>query len=254
MLENNTCPHQLWILCLTDFLYPYIMIIGSVISLAVHMACRLDQRTSVLFKNSIRDARNATILLGHWLLHGLGMIALTHMKSPVRDLLLLVAVPLPTLFYILTSKFSDPAKIHRWRPSSHHFWFKQTNAQQIFFIFVQFGVSTRIFGVFILFPARWPSSGIISYDFSLFQHKQLLEMLWEQWYQLDVYITSIENRIIILFIVFGNAMWSKPLRIKYPDANSVDSFFCLGRANNLVVSQALSCCLHVTKMFGSTDG
>ena len=96
-----------------DFLYPYITIIGSVISLAVHMACRLDQRTSALLKNSIRDARNATILLGHWLLLMLGVIALTHMKSLLRDLMLLVAVPLPTLFYILTSKFSDPAKIHR---------------------------------------------------------------------------------------------------------------------------------------------
>lgn len=96
-----------------DFLYPYITIIGSVISLAVHMACRLDQRTSALLKNSVRDGRNATILLGHWLLHMLGVIALTHLRNTLRDLLLLTAVPLPTLFYILTSKFSDPAKIHR---------------------------------------------------------------------------------------------------------------------------------------------
>lgn len=98
---------------LSDFLFPYITIIGSVISLAVHMACRLDQRTSALLKNSIRDARNATILLGHWLLHILGVIALTHMKNLVRDLIFLVAVPLPTVFYILTAKYSDPAKIHR---------------------------------------------------------------------------------------------------------------------------------------------
>ena len=77
------------------------------------MACRLDQRTSALFKNSINDARNATIILGHWLLHVLGLVALTHMKNLVRDLLLIACVPLPTLFYILSSKYSDPAKINR---------------------------------------------------------------------------------------------------------------------------------------------
>ena len=77
------------------------------------MACRLDQRTSALLRNSLRDSRNATILLGHWLLHALGIVALTHMKNLLRDLLLLAAVPLPTLFYVLTAKYSDPAMIQR---------------------------------------------------------------------------------------------------------------------------------------------
>ena len=77
------------------------------------MACRLDQRTSALFANSFKDARNATILAGHWLLHVLGLIALTHMRNTVHDLLLLAYVPVPTAFYILTAKYSDPAKIQR---------------------------------------------------------------------------------------------------------------------------------------------
>lgn len=93
------------------YLFPYITIVASVISLAVHMACRLDQRTSSLFITSVRDLRNVVIILGHWFLHAIGLVALTHFKNLLRDLLLLLCVPLPTIFYILTARFSDPSKI-----------------------------------------------------------------------------------------------------------------------------------------------
>lgn len=93
------------------YLYPYLTIIGSLISLAIHFACRLNQSTRALFKDSIRQIRNLVIILGHWFLHSLGLIALTHFRSPLRDSLLLLCVPFPTLFYILTARFSDPQEI-----------------------------------------------------------------------------------------------------------------------------------------------
>ena len=93
------------------YLFPYVTIIASVISLACHFACRLDQRTSTLFLSSFKDVKNVVIILGHWLLHILGIIALTHLKQFWRDIFLLMCVPLPTFFYILTAKYSDPSKI-----------------------------------------------------------------------------------------------------------------------------------------------
>lgn len=97
------------VLCgLIYYLYPYLTIIGSLISLAIHFSCRLDQRTKALFKDSFTEIRNLVIIIGHWLLHSLGLIALTHFKHPLRDSLLLLCVPCPTLFYILTARFSDP--------------------------------------------------------------------------------------------------------------------------------------------------
>ena len=100
------------LLCgLIYYLYPYLTMIGSLISLAIHFACRLDQRTKSLFKESFTQVRNLVIILGHWFLHSLGLIALTHFKNPLRDSLLLLCVPLPTLFYILTARFSDPLVI-----------------------------------------------------------------------------------------------------------------------------------------------
>lgn len=94
------------------YLFPYLTIIASIVSLASHLSCRLDQRTSALFINSFKDVKNLVIILGHWLLHILGIIALTHLKHFWRDILLLACVPLPTVFYILTAKYSDPTKIN----------------------------------------------------------------------------------------------------------------------------------------------
>lgn len=97
------------LLCgLIYYLYPYLTIIGSLISLALHFACRLDQRTISLLVDSVCQVRNLVIILGHWFLHSLGLIALTHFRSPLRDSLLLLCVPLPSLFYILTARWSDP--------------------------------------------------------------------------------------------------------------------------------------------------
>ncbi|KAI1302411.1 JNK1/MAPK8-associated membrane protein [Halotydeus destructor] len=91
--------------------FAYMTIIGSIISIASHFACRLDQRMTALFYNSVQDVRSIVILIGHWLLHAFGLVALTQMKDATVYLPLVFAVPCPTLFYILTSRFTDPSKL-----------------------------------------------------------------------------------------------------------------------------------------------
>lgn len=94
-----------------DYLFPFMTIVGSLLSLAVHLSCRLDQRMSFLFWNSIKDVRSLTILLGHWLLHIFGIVSLTKLRDPFRDLLFITLIPIPTVFYFVTSRFTDPSKL-----------------------------------------------------------------------------------------------------------------------------------------------
>lgn len=64
-----------------------------------------------LLKGCVRDVRNLVILLGHWGLHAYGIIAITQLKEGVLHGSLCALVPLPALFYILTSRFTDPTNI-----------------------------------------------------------------------------------------------------------------------------------------------
>ncbi|XP_068215274.1 JNK1/MAPK8-associated membrane protein [Palaemon carinicauda] len=92
--------------------FPYMVIILSVISNAAHFAFQLDQTMSALLEGCVRDVRNLVILLGHWGLHAYGIIAITQLKEGVLHGSLCALVPLPALFYILTSKFTDPSRIN----------------------------------------------------------------------------------------------------------------------------------------------
>lgn len=92
--------------------FPFITIILSVISIASHLAFRLDQSMKSLFLDSAQDVRNLVIILGHWILHAYGIIAITQLSRPILHSSLIALVPFPALFYILTSKFTDPSKLH----------------------------------------------------------------------------------------------------------------------------------------------
>uniref|UniRef100_T1J971 JNK1/MAPK8-associated membrane protein n=1 Tax=Strigamia maritima TaxID=126957 RepID=T1J971_STRMM len=94
------------------FSFPYITIIISVVSSAAHFAFRLDQSMKSLLVSTVSDIRNVVILLGHWALHAFGIVAVTQLKDLSFNLSLLVLVPFPGLFYILTAKFTDPHKLH----------------------------------------------------------------------------------------------------------------------------------------------
>lgn len=65
-----------------------------------------------LFSQTLKESRNLTILIGHWFLHAYGIIAITQLRDPAFHWALLAVVPFPSLFYILTSKFTDPSKLH----------------------------------------------------------------------------------------------------------------------------------------------
>ncbi|XP_067004298.2 JNK1/MAPK8-associated membrane protein-like [Anabrus simplex] len=92
--------------------YPYITIILSVVSNAVHFAYKENQTIQFLITDSITDGRNMMILVGHWLLHAYGIAAVTEFEDPILHLSLLALVPFPAIFYILTVRFTDPIKVH----------------------------------------------------------------------------------------------------------------------------------------------
>lgn len=88
--------------------FQYIIFIMSIISSACHFAFKLDQTPKALLRSCVKGPRNAVILSGHWLLHAFGILSITQLENPTRDLALLSCVPFPALFYIMTSRFSDP--------------------------------------------------------------------------------------------------------------------------------------------------
>lgn len=90
------------------FSYQYIIFILSVIASACHFAFKLDQEPKTLLMGCFKGDRSTVILLGHWLLHAFGILAITQLNEPKRDLSLLCLIPLPSLFYIATARFSDP--------------------------------------------------------------------------------------------------------------------------------------------------
>lgn len=94
------------------YAFPYIVIVLSIISNAAHFAFKMDQSMKFLLVNTITDVRNCMIVLGHWLVHGYGIISLTELTEPALYGSLLCLVPLPAVFYILTARFTDPHKLH----------------------------------------------------------------------------------------------------------------------------------------------
>lgn len=99
------------------------------ISNAAHFSMKLDQSISSLLWTSLKETKNAIIIgmydpfdrhfiaikvrnyhiamhifsAGHWIILAYGILSLT-----ANNLILLVLVPLPALFYISTVKFTDP--------------------------------------------------------------------------------------------------------------------------------------------------
>ena len=91
--------------------FPYIVVILSLISSAFHFAFKLNQSAKALLIGCAKDSRSAIILLGHWLLHAFGILAITQIRDPgviYPHLNLLALVPVPAVFYVLTVRFSNP--------------------------------------------------------------------------------------------------------------------------------------------------
>nr|XP_022904523.1 JNK1/MAPK8-associated membrane protein isoform X1 [Onthophagus taurus]XP_022904524.1 JNK1/MAPK8-associated membrane protein isoform X1 [Onthophagus taurus] len=92
--------------------FPYLIVILSVISCASHFAKKLDQSAASLMITTVLVPRNMIIVIGHWIMHAYGIISITQLTNPTDHALLILLIPVPTLFYICTAKFTDPSKFH----------------------------------------------------------------------------------------------------------------------------------------------
>ena len=54
------------------------------------------------------NVRNMLIILGHWLLHAYCIIAITELKEPKVHGSLVLLVPCPAVFYLITVRFTNP--------------------------------------------------------------------------------------------------------------------------------------------------
>ncbi|KAM7361412.1 JNK1/MAPK8-associated membrane protein [Cochliomyia hominivorax] len=84
--------------------FPYMSIAISMIANAIHYSMKLDQSIKALIKSSCLEIKNLVIICIQWLLLAYGIIALGHHYA------LLCLVPFPSIFYILTVRFTDPAE------------------------------------------------------------------------------------------------------------------------------------------------
>lgn len=65
-----------------------------------------------LIKDTVTSCRNLFIVLIHWVCHAFGIIGITQLTDPFLHYPLLCLVPVPTLFYVLTSSLTNPDKLH----------------------------------------------------------------------------------------------------------------------------------------------
>uniref|UniRef100_A0A0B6YPL7 JNK1/MAPK8-associated membrane protein n=1 Tax=Arion vulgaris TaxID=1028688 RepID=A0A0B6YPL7_9EUPU len=100
------------------YAYPYIIVVVSVTTSACHLATEENQKMSELIKQNFTNVRNLLILVGHWALHAYGIVAITELTQPIFHASLIVLVPFPTIFYIVTVRFTDPSLMFPFRPSN----------------------------------------------------------------------------------------------------------------------------------------
>lgn len=87
--------------------YPYLTLIVSLVTHAVHFAKEEIETPKLL----ISKKRNPVILFFHWLMHAYGIIALTKLQTPVIYGPMLALIPFPAIFYIVTARFADPSQL-----------------------------------------------------------------------------------------------------------------------------------------------
>lgn len=94
------------------YAFPSIIILLSLMSHAFHFASRTDQSWRALLYETVSCIHNLVVVIGHWVLHGFGLVALTLWLQPESLAVILTLVPLPTFLYIVLSRFTDPGKFH----------------------------------------------------------------------------------------------------------------------------------------------
>ncbi|XP_030369516.1 JNK1/MAPK8-associated membrane protein [Scaptodrosophila lebanonensis] len=84
--------------------FPYLSIAISMVANAIHYSLKLDQTLKALVRSTVWEVKNIVIITVHWLLLAFGIASLDYHYA------FMAVVPLPTLFYILTVRFTDPAE------------------------------------------------------------------------------------------------------------------------------------------------
>ncbi|XP_033110865.1 JNK1/MAPK8-associated membrane protein-like [Anneissia japonica] len=92
--------------------FPFLMIVISLITSAMHFLKQQETRLWHIF----RGKRNILILFLHWTIHAYGIISFTELENLKVHLPLLILVVVPSVFFILTYKFSDPTRILSFQP------------------------------------------------------------------------------------------------------------------------------------------
>nr|CAG4646497.1 EOG090X0BGA [Macrothrix elegans] len=91
--------------------FPSIIILLSLMSHAFHFASRSDQTWRALLLETFTSFHNLIVVVGHWILHGFGLVALTMWLQPEFLAAILTLIPLPTLLYVALSRFTDPGTL-----------------------------------------------------------------------------------------------------------------------------------------------
>lgn len=122
---------------LVYFCYPYLTLCLSLITIAIHFALRTERLNRPyaslcrsrhtgawdLLQDTAKNPRNLAIVLAHWLAHAFGILTILVARfdsaSSIASLAeefsrvlpylpILVTIPIPTVFYLLTVRFTDP--------------------------------------------------------------------------------------------------------------------------------------------------
>ncbi|KAI0223190.1 JNK1/MAPK8-associated membrane protein [Lamellibrachia satsuma] len=95
------------------YAFPYIVLVISLVTSALHFALFTDQGALYLLRENFLNARNLTIVVCHWALHAYGIIAITQLQIPSFHAPMLCLVPFPAVFYLLTVRFTDPDNLDK---------------------------------------------------------------------------------------------------------------------------------------------
>nr|CAD7402629.1 unnamed protein product [Timema cristinae] len=93
------------------YFFPTLALIQAVLGGLIYYSFPYMSMKSLVI-STLTDVRNMVILIGHWLLHAYGIIALTQLREPALHAALIALIPLPAAFYVLTARFTDPNKVH----------------------------------------------------------------------------------------------------------------------------------------------
>ncbi|XP_071962366.1 JNK1/MAPK8-associated membrane protein-like [Antedon mediterranea] len=91
--------------------FPFVVIVISLITSTIHFLKQQDSLWHIF-----RGKRNIIILLLHWLIHAYGIISFTELQNLKVHLPLLILVIVPSLFFVLTFKLSEPTRILSFQP------------------------------------------------------------------------------------------------------------------------------------------